>query len=67
VRAQNALGLSRPSEISEPLAVTLQKPIIACAPCFDLELKDTTALENEQACRLFISFAFVARSQIIFI
>ncbi|XP_011347140.1 uncharacterized protein LOC105284950 [Ooceraea biroi] len=49
VRAQNALGFSRPSEISEPLTVTLQKPSAACAPRFDLELKDTTALENEQA------------------
>ncbi|XP_070163477.1 muscle M-line assembly protein unc-89-like [Polyergus mexicanus] len=49
VRAQNAVGLSRPSEISEPLTVTLQRAAAACAPYFDLELKDTTALENEQA------------------
>ncbi|XP_050456846.1 titin homolog [Cataglyphis hispanica] len=48
VRAQNAVGLSRPSEISEPLTVTLQRAAAACAPYFDLELKDTTALENEQ-------------------
>lgn len=48
VRAQNALGLSQPSEVSEPLTVTLQKAVIACAPHFDLELKDTVALENEQ-------------------
>ncbi|KMR05376.1 myosin light chain smooth muscle [Lasius niger] len=49
VRAQNAVGLSRPSEISEPLTVTLQRVTAACAPHFDLELKDTTVLENEQA------------------
>ncbi|KAL6255448.1 hypothetical protein P5V15_013783 [Pogonomyrmex californicus] len=49
VRAQNALGLSQPSEVSEPLIVTLQRAAIACAPHFDLELKDTIALENEQA------------------
>lgn len=48
VRAQNSLGLSAPSEISEPLTVTLQKATVACAPHFDLELKDTIALENEQ-------------------
>ncbi|XP_018399453.1 PREDICTED: titin homolog [Cyphomyrmex costatus] len=48
VRAQNALGLSQPSEVSEPLTVTLQRAIVACAPHFDLELKDTVALENEQ-------------------
>ncbi|XP_012533814.1 uncharacterized protein LOC105835260 [Monomorium pharaonis] len=49
VRAQNALGLSQPSEISEPLTVTLQRATVACAPHFDLELKDKIALENEQA------------------
>lgn len=50
VRAQNAVGLSRPSEISEPLTVTLQRAAAACAPHFNLELKDTTVLENEQVC-----------------
>lgn len=50
VRAQNAVGLSRPSEISEPLTVTLQRAAATCAPHFDLELKDTTVLENEQVC-----------------
>jgi len=48
VRAQNALGFSQPSEVSEPLTVTLQRVAVACAPHFDLELKDTVALENEQ-------------------
>ncbi|XP_076635894.1 uncharacterized protein LOC143348976 [Colletes latitarsis] len=48
VRAQNAIGLSRPSEISDPLTVTLQRSA-ASAPYFDLELKDTVVLENEQA------------------
>lgn len=47
VRAQNAVGLSRPSEISDPLTVTLQRSV-ASAPQFDLEVKDTTVLENEQ-------------------
>ncbi|CAK9803500.1 Titin homolog [Anthophora plagiata] len=48
VRAQNAIGLSRPSEISDPLTVTLQRSA-SSAPYFDLELKDTIILENEQA------------------
>ncbi|XP_016904994.2 muscle M-line assembly protein unc-89 isoform X2 [Apis cerana] len=48
VRAQNAVGLSRPSEISDPLTVTLQRSV-ASAPQFDLEVKDTTVFENEQA------------------
>ncbi|XP_043484198.1 titin homolog [Leptopilina heterotoma] len=48
IRAQNALGLSEPSEISDPLTVTLQRAI-ASSPYFDIELKDTTSLENEQA------------------
>lgn len=48
VRAQNALGLSQPSEVSEPLTVTLQRAAVACAPHFNPELKDTVALENEQ-------------------
>ncbi|XP_015607104.1 titin [Cephus cinctus] len=48
VRAQNALGLSEPSELSDPLTVTLQRAA-ASTPHFELELKDTTVLENEQA------------------
>lgn len=48
IRAQNAVGLSRPSEISDPLTVTLQRAATS-TPQFDLELKDTTILENEQA------------------
>ncbi|XP_076170609.1 uncharacterized protein LOC143148292 isoform X2 [Ptiloglossa arizonensis] len=48
VRAQNAVGLSRPSDISDPLTVTLQRSA-ASAPYFELELKDTIVLENEQA------------------
>ncbi|XP_008556177.1 titin homolog [Microplitis demolitor] len=48
VRAQNGLGLSQPSELSDPLTVTLQRSA-ATIPHFELELKDTTALENEQA------------------
>ena len=56
VRARNGLGLSEPSELSDPLTVTLQRSA-ASAPRFDLELKDTTALENEQvylcSCKIF--------------
>lgn len=48
VRAQNVVGLSRPSEISDALTVTLQRSA-SSAPYFDLELKDTLVLENEQA------------------
>ncbi|XP_043525688.1 titin homolog isoform X1 [Frieseomelitta varia] len=48
IRAQNAVGFSRPSEISDPLTVTLQRSA-SSAPYFDLEVKDTTVLENEQA------------------
>ncbi|KAK2587831.1 hypothetical protein KPH14_003931 [Odynerus spinipes] len=48
VRAQNAVGLSAPSELSDPLTVTLQRAV-ASAPQFDLELQDLIALENEQA------------------
>ncbi|XP_044588397.1 uncharacterized protein LOC123267683 isoform X2 [Cotesia glomerata] len=48
VRAQNSLGISQPSELSDPLTVTLQRSA-ATIPHFELELKDTTALENEQA------------------
>ncbi|RZC31780.1 titin, partial [Asbolus verrucosus] len=47
VRAENAVGLSDPSEISEPLTVTLQKYAIT-APKFTEELKDATVLENEK-------------------
>lgn len=47
VRAQNSLGISQPSELSDPLTVTLQRSA-ATIPHFELELKDTTALENEQ-------------------
>ncbi|XP_014610181.1 PREDICTED: uncharacterized protein LOC106790044 [Polistes canadensis] len=48
VRAQNAVGLSAPSELSDPLTVTLQRSA-SSAPQFDLELNDLIALENEQA------------------
>ncbi|CAD1476298.1 unnamed protein product, partial [Heterotrigona itama] len=48
IRAQNAVGFSRPSEISDSLTVTLQRSA-SSAPYFDLEVKDTTVLENEQA------------------
>lgn len=47
VRAQNCVGLSQPSELSDPLTVNLQRSA-ASLPSFDLELKDTTTLETEQ-------------------
>ncbi|XP_031789495.1 titin homolog isoform X2 [Nasonia vitripennis] len=48
IRAQNALGLSEPSELSDPLSVTLQRTA-SSAPRFDLDLRDCVALEGEQA------------------
>lgn len=47
VRAQNAVGLSQSSELSDPLTVTLQRAA-ASAPQFISELNDTIVLENEQ-------------------
>ena len=47
IRAQNAMGLSEPSELSDPLTVTLQRTA-ALAPRFDLELRDCTVIEGEQ-------------------
>jgi titin len=47
VRAENAVGLSDPSDASEPLTVTLQKYAIT-APKFTEELKDVTVLENDK-------------------
>lgn len=48
VSAENAVGLSDPSDISEPLTVTLQKFAIT-APQFTEELTDRVAMENEKA------------------
>ncbi|XP_044748858.1 serine-rich adhesin for platelets [Coccinella septempunctata] len=47
VRAENAVGLSDPSEISEPYTATLQRSAIA-PPKFTQELTDTVALENDK-------------------
>lgn len=47
VRAKNCYGFSQPSEISDPLIVTLQSSSIL-APKFELELQDTTILENDR-------------------
>jgi hypothetical protein len=49
IKAQNALGLSEPSELSDPLTVTLQRTA-SIAPRFDAELRDFVALEGEQVC-----------------
>ncbi|KAJ8687544.1 hypothetical protein QAD02_023338 [Eretmocerus hayati] len=48
IKAQNALGLSEPSELSDPLSVTLQRTT-SIAPKFQQELVDCVALEGEQA------------------
>lgn len=45
--AENAVGKSDPSEISDPLAVTLQRNTLT-APHFTTELRDTIAIENEK-------------------
>nr|XP_022916214.1 titin homolog [Onthophagus taurus] len=47
VCAENAVGLSDPSELSDPLIVTLQRSTIT-TPRFTQELKDTIALENDK-------------------
>lgn len=47
VSAENAVGMSDPGELSEPLTVTLQRSAIT-APRFTQELNDTIALENEK-------------------
>ena len=47
VSAENAVGLSEPSQLSEPLTVTLQRSVIT-SPRFTQELQDTVALENEK-------------------
>ncbi|KAJ8952470.1 hypothetical protein NQ314_007548, partial [Rhamnusium bicolor] len=48
ISAQNAVGISDPSELSEPITVTLQRSAIT-APRFTQELQDTVALENEKS------------------
>lgn len=47
VKAQNAVGVSDPSELSDPLTVTLQRAAAVC-PQFDNELSDVIAIENDQ-------------------
>nr|CAD7402612.1 unnamed protein product [Timema poppensis] len=47
VSAENSAGMSEPGELSEPLTVTLYRSGVS-VPHFMLELKDTTALENEK-------------------
>ncbi|GJQ70967.1 hypothetical protein Trydic_g883 [Trypoxylus dichotomus] len=47
VCAENAVGLSDPSELSEPLTVTLQRSAVT-SPRFTQELADSTALENDK-------------------
>lgn len=47
VSAENAVGMSDPSDLSEPITVTLQRSAVT-APRFTQELEDKTALENEK-------------------
>lgn len=47
ISAENAVGMSDPGELSEPLTVTLQRSAIT-APRFTQELDDMIALENEK-------------------
>ncbi|XP_018574015.1 uncharacterized protein LOC108913039 [Anoplophora glabripennis] len=47
VSAENAVGMSDPSELSEPITVTLQRSAVT-APRFTQELEDKVALENEK-------------------
>lgn len=48
VSAENAVGISDCSDISEPITVTLHRSAVT-APRFTQELKELTALENEKA------------------
>ncbi|XP_023013755.2 myomesin and myosin binding protein [Leptinotarsa decemlineata] len=48
ISAQNAVGISDPSDLSEPITVTLQRSAIT-APKFTQDVQETTALENEKA------------------
>lgn len=66
IRAQNALGLSEPSEISDPLTVTLQRAI-ASSPQFDLELIDIISLENDQVYINYYYFSYLITQKIIII
>lgn len=47
ITAENVVGKSEASEVSDPLTVTLQRNAIA-APRFNAELCDTVAIENEK-------------------
>lgn len=47
ISAENAVGMSDPGELSEPLTVTLQRSAIT-APRFTEELVDKTVLENDK-------------------
>lgn len=47
ITAENVVGKSEASEVSDPLTVTLQRNAIT-APRFNAELSDTVAIENEK-------------------
>lgn len=47
IKAQNALGLSEPSELSDPLTVALQRTA-SIPPRLEIELNDTVGFEGNQ-------------------
>ncbi|CAB0030903.1 unnamed protein product [Trichogramma brassicae] len=63
IRAQNAMGMSEPSELSDQLSVTLQRTA-ALPPKFDIELQDCVALEGQQDQSTFSSFAIAAAPRV---
>ncbi|CAH1130125.1 unnamed protein product [Ceutorhynchus assimilis] len=54
ISAENAVGYSDPSEVSEPITVTLHRSAVT-APKFTQEVADTVALENEK-CEFVVHF-----------
>lgn len=62
VTAQNVVGMSEPSEVSEPLTVTLQRNAIT-PPRFLTELQDSVVLENDQ-CEFIVSVVGTPSPQI---
>ncbi|XP_048521357.1 muscle M-line assembly protein unc-89-like isoform X2 [Dendroctonus ponderosae] len=54
VSSENAVGYSNPSEVSEPITVTLHRSAVT-APKFTQEVSETVALENEK-CEFVVHF-----------
>lgn len=62
VVAENVVGTSEPSELSDPLTVTLQKNAIT-PPRFTIDLVDTVAVENDKV-EFTVSFVGTPQAQI---